>query len=268
MVHLAICGAHPYTFLCEDKFMKWQFVARSVGVLAISVLPLVTNSHGQIPGQFAQDFVAGRVPSADEIARLEAEVAAKPDDFRLTRKLGKAYFFQYFGEGRTSAAPRAGTTLGRALELKKDDPESLAYLGALAALESQRSKDPAIRKTKGEQGLDLLKKAQQLGPGNGAVLAVTGASFLTLADDFGTAQLAAQAMEKIRDAMGPIFSKFSHHGQQRILLTQGQAYAKMGQADKARQCFDDGLKVDQDTPEAAMLKAALEKLEMKPGSAG
>src|SRR5215471_9497881 len=87
------------------------------------VLPfvLVLGAAGQIPGQFAQDFVAGRVPSPEEIAKLESDVAAHPDDFRLVRKLGKAYFFQYFGEGRASSAPKAQKTLERALQIHKDD---------------------------------------------------------------------------------------------------------------------------------------------------
>jgi len=229
--------------------------------LTIFLLILAPNASAQIPGQFAQDFVAGRVPSPEEIAKLEADVAAQPDDFRLTRKLGKAYFFQYFGEGRASSAPKAQKTLERALQIHKDDPETLAYMGAIAALQYQRSKDAAERKAKGEEGLALLKKALQLGPGNGAVLAVTGASFLFLADDFGTAPLAAEIMEKIRAGMGPMFSKFSHHGQQRILLTQGQAYAKMGETDKARACFEEGLKVDQDSVEATMIKAEISKLK-------
>lgn len=241
--------------------MRGLRILGSLAAVGLTTLVFVSICRGQIPGQFAQDFVAGRVPSAEEIEKVEADVAAHPDDYRLTRKLGKAYFFQYFGEGRTSAAPKAQKTFERVLEIRKDDPETVAYVGALAALQSQRSKDPAIRKAKGEQGLELLKKAQQLGPGNGAVLAVTGASFMFLADDFGTAPLAAETMEKIRAMMGPMFSKFSHHGQQRILLTQGQAYAKMGQSDKARVCFEDGLKVDQDSTEAVMLKAELNKLK-------
>ncbi len=93
------------------------------------------------------------------------------------------------------------------------------------------------------------------------MLAVTGGSFMFLADDFGTAPLAAQTMERIRAAIGPMFTKFSHHGQQRILLTQGQAYAKMGQTDKARTCFEEGLKVDQESAEASMLKAEMDKLK-------
>ncbi|HUK88968.1 MAG TPA: tetratricopeptide repeat protein [Blastocatellia bacterium] len=227
---------------------------------AITLVSLASFGAGQIPGQFAQDFVAGRVPDPAEIAKTEADVAAHPDDLRLTRKLGKAYFFEYFGEGKTSSATKAEKMFKRSLEIAADDPESVAYLGALAALESMRSKEPAVRKAKGEEGLELLKKAQQLGPNNGAVLAVTGGSFMFLADQFGTAPLAAATMEKIRTIMGPAFARFSHHGQQRILLTQGQAYAKMGEVDKARGCFEEGLKVDEDSVEAVMIKAEIAKL--------
>ena len=33
----------------------------------------------------------------EEIAEVEKAVAAKPDDFELVRKLGKGYFFRFFG---------------------------------------------------------------------------------------------------------------------------------------------------------------------------
>src|SRR5262249_60905662 len=133
-----------------------------------------------------------RVPAPEEVARVEADVAAHPDDYRLARKLGKAYFFQYFGEGRTSAIPKAQKTLERVLELQKDDAETIAYLGALAALQSLRSKDAAVRKAKGEQGLELLKKALQLGTGNGAVAALARGSFMFLPDAFGSEPIATQ----------------------------------------------------------------------------
>jgi len=98
-----------------------------------------------IPGQLAQDFVAGIVPSQEEINAVEKEVAANPDDAALLRKLGKGYFFQFFGEGNAASVAKAQKTFDRALELKKDDPETLAYYGALWTLVGQRldKKDPA-----------------------------------------------------------------------------------------------------------------------------
>ena len=109
-----------------------------------------------IPGQFAQDFVAGRVPSQEEIAAVEKEVAATPDDFELTRKLGKGYFFQFFGEGNTAAVAKTQKTFDRVLELKKDDPETLAYYGALYTLIAIRldKKDPAKQKADFDRGFD------------------------------------------------------------------------------------------------------------------
>src|SRR5215831_13132991 len=128
--------------------MSRSFEARfAFAVLAafLFVSAAVSGRAGQIPGQLAQDFVAGRVPSPEEIAKLESDVAAHPDDLRLVRKLGKAYFFQYFGEGRTSSVPKGEKMLDRALQIQKDDAETIAYQGALLALQSQRSKDPAER---------------------------------------------------------------------------------------------------------------------------
>jgi hypothetical protein len=219
------------------------------------------SAPARIPGQFAQDFVAGRVPDETEIAALEKEAAAHPTDFHLTRKLGKGYFFQVFGEGRWSAAAKAQQTLERALELKKDDGETVAYLGALAGLKAQRSKDPKERDALFQQSFELLKKAQQLGPNDGAVLSVTSASFLFLPDSFNAVPLAAATAEKIRQMMGPMFTRFSHHGQQRILLTQGQAYARMGRVEDARRCFEEALKVDGESVESALIKNELAKLK-------
>jgi Flp pilus assembly protein TadD len=215
----------------------------------------------RIPGQFAEDFVAGRVPAEEEIAALEKEVAANPNDFRLTRKLGKGYFFQVFGEGRWSSAAKSQKLLEHALELKKDDAESIAYLGALAGLKAQKSKDAAERDALFRQSFEMLKRAQQLSPNHGAVLSVTGASYLFLPDSFNAAPLAAEAMERIRQLMGPMFDKFSHHGRQRILLTQGQAYARLGQMEKARACFDQALKIDQESVEASLIKTEIAKLK-------
>jgi len=236
-------------------------------MLPLAVFILLASAaitSAQIPGQFAQDFVAGRVPSEEEIAKLEQDVTAHPDDFRVVRKLGKGYFFQFFGEGRTSSMAKSRKMLQRALELKKDDAETTAYLGALAALVAQRAKDPAEKEASARRAFDLLKKAQELEPNNGAVLAVTGASFLSLPDSFGGAQLTVDTLEKFRRMMGPMFARQSHHGQQRILLTLGQAYGKLGQTGKARALFEEGLKADQDSVEAAMLKAELGKLRAQP----
>jgi tetratricopeptide (TPR) repeat protein len=236
-----------------------QRVALLLAILALSAS--ATTALAQIPGQFAQDFVAGRVPSQEEIAKLEQEVAAHPDDLRLIRKLGKGYFFQVFGEGRASSIAKSQKMLERALEIRKDDAETTAYLGSLRALTGQRSKDASERAAAFNQAFELLKKAQALAPDHPAVLAVTGASYLFLPDSFNAAPLALENMEKLRQMMGPMYNRQSHHGQQRILLTQGQAYARMGQPEKARACFEEALKVDQESDEAALLKAEIGKLK-------
>src|SRR5262249_62374422 len=87
------------------------------------IVALCSCGLAQIPGQFAQDFVAGRVPAPEEVARVEADVAAHPDDYRLAGKLGKADFFQYFGEDRTIDIPKSLKTLERGLGIQKDDPQ-------------------------------------------------------------------------------------------------------------------------------------------------
>lgn len=215
-----------------------------------------------IPGQLAQDFVAGRVPSQEEISAVEKEVAAEPGNFELVRKLGKGYFFQFFGEGNNASVAKAQKTFDRALELKKDDPETLAYYGALYTLMGQRldKKDPAKQKADYDKGFELLQKAEKLAPRHGAVISVTTASYLDLPPSYGMAPHVVGTLEGMRKAMGPMFDRFSHHGRQRLLLTLGRAYAQTGQADKARANFDEALKINQESVEATLLKAELDKL--------
>ena len=114
------------------------FISSAVFFVFLTVLTVGQQVVGQIPNQLAQDFVAGRVPSVEDVADYEKESAAKPDDLHATRKLGKAYFFQFFGGGDRDAVSKAQKTLERALTLRKDDPETLAYLGALHVFVARR----------------------------------------------------------------------------------------------------------------------------------
>lgn len=122
------------------------------GLLFLFVLcPFVGESAtAQIPNQLAQDFVAGEAPSLEDVTQFEKDAAANPTDMRLVRKLGKAYFFRFFGAGETDAVAKAQKTLERALTLTKDDPETLAYLGSLHILRGLRieKNDAAKQKTR------------------------------------------------------------------------------------------------------------------------
>lgn len=223
-------------------------------------------ARAPIPGQLAQDFTAGRVPRSEEIEAAEKDVAANPTSVEAVRRLGKGYFFQFFGGGNASAVPKAQTTFDRVLELKKDDPETLAYYGALTLQVARRldKADPAKQKIGFDKGFDLLQRAEKLAPRHGAVMSVTSASYLDLPDSYGMAPHVVEMLEGMRKGMGPMFDKFSHHGRQRLLLTLGQAYARTGQADKARAHFDEALAINQESTEANLLKAEIAKLAPKP----
>lgn len=235
----------------------------SILVLFVFVAAFAQNGFGQIPNQLAADFVAGTVPAPEEVAKFEKDVAANPDDLRLTRKLGKAYFFQFFGEGDADAAPKAQKTLERALVLQKDDAETLAYLGALHVFSARRlRKQDAVRQKTGfDRGLELLKQAEKVGPRNGAVISIASASYMILPDSYSMAPHVVEMLEGLRKGMGPMFGRFAHHGQQRLLLTLGQAYAKTGQNEKARATFDEALKVNGTSVEAGLLRNELDKLK-------
>lgn len=220
---------------------------------------------GQIPNQLAQDFVAGSAPSPEQVAQFEKDAAAKPDDLRLVRKLGKAYFFQFFDEGDRPAVPKSQKTLERALTITKDDPETLAYLGALHILRGVRlEKDNAARqKASFDKGFELVKLAEKLDPRNGAVTSVASGSYLWLPDSYGMAPHVVEMLEGMIKGMGPYFKKFADHGQQRIMLTLGQAYLKTGALDKARVAFDEGLAVNTTSREAKLLRSEIDRMTRK-----
>jgi tetratricopeptide (TPR) repeat protein len=220
------------------------------------------GARAPIPGQFAQDFVAGKVPRAEEVAAAEKDVAANPNNLEMVRRLGKAYFFQFFGGDNVSSVPKADATLNRALTLQKDDPETLAYLGALWTFHATRidANDPAKQKANYDKGYQLLQRAESIAPRHGAVVSVASASYLELPASYGMAPHVIGMLEGMRKGMGPAFDQFSHHGRQRLLLTLGRAYALTGAPDKARANFEEALKVNQESVEASLLRAELAKL--------
>jgi tetratricopeptide (TPR) repeat protein len=234
---------------------------RSFLGVALSLL-CVAYAGAQIPNQLAQDFVVGHAPSAEDVAQFEKDAAAKPTDLHLVRKLGKAYFFQFFGDGMNEAIPKAESTLNKALALQKDDPETLAYLGAFYVIEGQRvyEKDAVKQKAAYDRGFELIKKAEAADPRNGAVVSIASATYIFLPDSYGMVPHVIEMLEGMIKGMGPYFQKFSHHGQQRILLILGQAYARTNQPEKARVRFDEALKVEAASDEAILIKKELRKL--------
>ncbi|MFZ1699734.1 MAG: hypothetical protein WBO10_01490 [Pyrinomonadaceae bacterium] len=234
----------------------------SIFCLLFSVWAASLSISGQIPGQLAQDFTAGSAPSPEEIAALEKEVSAKPDDLRLVRKLGKGYFFQFFDEGDKAAVPKAQKILERALTIRKDDAEAMAYLGSLHILRAQRLEkgDAAKEKASYDAGFALVREAEKLDPEHGAVLSVASASYLWLPDSYGMVPRVIEIVEGMRKAMGPMFKKFAHHGQQRLLLTLGQAYLRTNQPEKARVAFGEALEVNEKSREAALIRAEIKRM--------
>lgn len=221
------------------------------------------SAIAQIPGQLAQDFPAGNAPSPEQVAQFEKDAVAKPDDLRTVRKLGKAYFFQFFDEGDQPAIPKSIETLERALAIQKDDPETLVYLGSLHVLRAVRleKKDKEKQKASFEKGFQMVKLAEKLDPRNGAVLSVASATYLWLPDSYGMAPHVVGMLEGMIKAMGPMFKKFHHHGQQRLLMTLGEAYVRTGNKEKARACFTEALAINETSREATLLRSELKKLD-------
>jgi tetratricopeptide (TPR) repeat protein len=134
--------------------------------------------------------------------------------------------------------------LARALELKKDDALTIAFQAALAFVAGDRLPD-----LKGRHD-ELFKKARELEPDNVGVLSLAAAVYS------GNTEKAIEITERIRKLLGPEFKNWSRHGQERILFTQGRAYARAGRVEEARACFEDGLRVN---PTA--FQAELDKLK-------
>jgi uncharacterized protein HemY len=70
-------------------------------------------------------------------------------------------------------------------------------------------------------------------------------------------------LEGMRQGMGPAFKRFAHHGQQRLLLTLGQAYARTGQSEKAKAAFDEALAVNTNSVEAGLLRSEFRKTDCR-----
>jgi tetratricopeptide (TPR) repeat protein len=243
-----------------DASVFRKLISCAAVALALTAATPAQESDKRYSGQFAQDWEAGRVPTPDEVAQAERAAAARPDDGRAARRLAKGYFFQYFGARRAEALSKSRQAFAKALTLMPDDAESIVYAASLDALEAVRGLEGAERDAKFKSALEGLERAQKLAPRHGAVLSVSIGTYLWFPDSYGTVPRAAALAEGMRKAMGPAFSRFSPHGQQRILLSQGQAYARLGRLDEAQACFEQGLAVASDTVEFGLLEAELEKL--------
>lgn len=185
---------------------------------------------------YKPDLVTGRAPNIEEVVAAEAAAKVNPDDFPTVRKLGKTYFYRFFGAGDKDAAAKARTTLTRALALKPDDAEIMAFIGTVDRLTGHQ-----------REGIDLMAKARKLDPKNVGILG--------LLSGFGD----VSAMEELRAL--PEFPQMSDHGRQRILLGLGKDRVRQRQNDEARTLFTEGLAINKATPEARMLRSEIEKLK-------
>lgn len=239
----------------------FRLISCAAVAFALAVPAFAQEGARRYPGQLTTDWRAGRVPSEAEIASAERDADARPADLETVRRLAKGYFFQYFGGMDADALPKSRSTFARALAIAPEDSESLVYSASLDAIEAMRSPEGPARDALYRSALAGLEHAQKVGPDHGAVLSVSCATYLYFPDSYNTVPRSAAIAEGIRKAMGPHFSRFAPHGQQRILLTQGQAYARMGRIEDARTCFEEGLKVSSETIEHGLLKLELGKLD-------
>lgn len=205
-----------------------------IAALFITLGPLLADE--QPAPRYKPDLATGRAPTAEEVVAAEKAVEANPDDFAAVRKLGKTYFYRFFGAGEKTAAPKARQAFTHALKLKPDDAESLAFLGTVNRLTDRE-----------QEGIELMAKARKLDPKNVGVLG--------LLSGFGD----VSAMEELRAL--PEFSGMSDHGRQRILLGLGRDRLRLRQTAEARNLFTEGLAINKATPEARMLRSELDKLK-------
>lgn len=200
-------------------------------VLAEEATPLRATAQNYKP-----DLATGRAPTPEEVAAAEKDAATHPDEFLVVRKLGKTYFYRFFGGGDEAAAPKAHAALTRALAMKPDDAETMAFIGTVDRLTGR-----------GREGAELMAKARRLDPTNVGVLG--------LLSGFGD----VSAMKQLR-AM-PEFASMSDHGRQRVLLGLGKDLALHGKPAEALALFAEGLAINKDTREARMLATELDRVK-------
>ena len=204
--------------------------------LILSTASLFAETGVVAPQIYKPDLATGRAPTLEEVAAAEKVSAAHPDDFQAVRKLGKAYFYQFFGGGEEAAAPKARAMLTRALAIRPGDAETMAFLGSVDRLTGHE-----------QGGKELMTRARKADPSNAAVL--------SLLSGFGD----VTAMEQLRAMPG--FASMSEHGRQRILLGLGKDRARRAKWDEARARFAEGLSINNTTREARMLTAEIERLK-------
>lgn len=185
---------------------------------------------------YKPDLATGRAPTLEEVSAAEKDVEARPKDFVALRKLGKTYFYRFFGAGEKRAASEARETLQRALDIKPDDAETMAFIGSIDRLTGRE-----------REGIELMAKARKIDPQNIGVLG--------LLSGFGD----VSAMEQLRKM--PEFCQMSDHGRQRILLGLAKDRARQRRPDEARELIIEGLDIKKGTREARMLQSELDKLK-------
>ncbi len=244
----------------KNKFIIFACIA-AIAVSAVSAVSAQESSEdARVPGPAKESgkqsqnhedpnygWSPGRTPTAKEIAEVEKQVAENPNDFQLVRKLGKGYFYRKWQADDTDAGAKAKQMLERALELKKDDPESLAFMGIVLSVGGVGGTDLA-----GRNAEQCFLQAEKIDPNNIAVLGL----------QLGINQRNARGVELAeRMRTLPDFAELSAHGQQRAFLTLGWGAARKGDAKQARSFFQEGLNLDPTTQEAAMFRAELDGLK-------
>ena len=189
----------------------------------------------------------GRVPTAEEIAAVEKQVIANPNDFQLVRKLGKGYFYRKWQAGDEGAGVKGKQMIERALELKKDDAETIAFMGIVLSVGGVGGTDAA-----GRNATQCFRRAEKIDPNNIAVIGLQLG--LNQRNDRGVEL--AERMRKLPD-----FAQLSPHARQRAFLTLGWGAARKGDGMKARAFFQEGLEIDATTREAGMFKTELARLK-------
>lgn len=237
-----------------------SLAALALVVALVVLLPASISAGDGVKNKYSPDFTPGRVPSDEQIAKLEEEVAARPNDFALVRKLGIGHFYQYFGGGMAAAAPKSRKLLEQALELKDNDALTIAFLGALASVQGARAKNAEDRGVEQRRSFELYQKARLLEPDNIGVLSLAGPAYLALPKPYEGPKLALEVSQRIRTLLGPDFKSWSEHGQQRVLHTQGLALVRLGRRAEARLCFEEGLQVNNASVEGRMIQKELDKL--------
>jgi tetratricopeptide (TPR) repeat protein len=195
---------------------------------------------------------------AAEKARLESQLAAKPDDAATLIALGKlCHNESTLGQNDAKATAKlANDYLSRALKLQPTNAFARAMLGSTITL---GARDAFVFKAMKlvKQGLGEMDAAVQMAPDDANVRFTRCANNVFLPDYFKRREIVLQDFAWLTEQTTKAPEKFEAEFRQYVALYHGMARKRYGELDKAAELWQAGVAIAPGTPVAEQIRKRL-----------